>query len=126
MNWSALCMFCCGILIPVMMIVTGVIFIKSPPKKINLFFGYRTKGSMKSEKAWAFAHKYCGKLLIPFGLITLFPSLILAVFVFKMPEDIIGAVTAILCVLQTVPFLVVIALTENAISKNFDGTGSRR
>ncbi|MBE6623987.1 MAG: SdpI family protein [Ruminococcaceae bacterium] len=125
MNRFSVVMFICEVLIPVMMIVIGAVFIKMPPKEINSFYGYRTKASMKSKDAWDFAHKYCGKLLVPIGLITFFPSLILAVFVFNMSENIIGAVAATLCILQTVPFIVVIALTENAISKNFDKNGSR-
>ena len=126
MIWFSVFMFFCEILIPVMMIFIGVFFLKFPPKKINRFYGYRTASSMKSIYTWEFSHIYCGKLLIPFGLMTLFPSLILAVFVFNMPSDITSAVAGVLCVLQIVPIVVAIALTESAINKNFDKSGNRK
>ena len=42
-------MFVMSLVIPTVMIVTGTVFIKRPPKKINGIFGYRTRMSRKSQ-----------------------------------------------------------------------------
>ena len=34
---------------------------KFPPKKINYFYGYRTKASMKSQESWNFSQNYTSK-----------------------------------------------------------------
>lgn len=46
--------FICGI---AFLIAAGVQHF-FPPKRINLFYGYRTAASMKSEERWQFAQKY--------------------------------------------------------------------
>lgn len=60
----------------VLTVIFGFIFLKYPPKRINWFYGYRTSGSMKSQKRWDFAQKYsargmiqAGFLMIPAGLL---------------------------------------------------------
>ena len=45
-------MFMTTLLIPVMMIVFGLIFLKNPPKEINWAYGYRTSMSMKNQETW--------------------------------------------------------------------------
>ena len=59
------------LLIPILMILIGFMFIKKPPKNINIWYGYRTKMSMKSQEAWDFAHKMCGRLWIKLGILIL-------------------------------------------------------
>ena len=49
-------------------VVTGLILIVFPPKKINYFYGYRTKKSMASQEAWDYAQTRSGRALIIFGL----------------------------------------------------------
>ena len=45
-------------LIPILISFVGAMMFKHPPKKINLIIGFRTKESMKDEKAWIFANQY--------------------------------------------------------------------
>lgn len=59
------------LIIPISMIITGLVFRSSPPKKINLLVGYRTKRSMESQEAWNLAQKYLGELWLKTGLILL-------------------------------------------------------
>lgn len=49
-------------------IITGVIFLiaaliqqKYPPKRINAFYGYRTKRSMRNQEVWKYAQEYSSK-----------------------------------------------------------------
>lgn len=62
-------------LIPILILFVGAMMFKHPPKKINLIIGFRTKESMKDEKAWIFANQYCGKLWIKIGIIMLLISI---------------------------------------------------
>ena len=67
------------LLIPLMMIGFGRLFLTRPPRKINALFGYRTSMSMKNQDTWEFAHRYCGRLWLRWGLILL-PLLVLPLF----------------------------------------------
>jgi len=37
--------------------LVALVLSKFPPKKINYFYGYRTKASMKSQESWNFSQK---------------------------------------------------------------------
>lgn len=64
-----------GLLCPLLMLGFGLISRKHPPKTINCWYGYRTARSMKSQAAWDFAHRYCGRLWTWLGAILLqFPQ----------------------------------------------------
>ena len=55
-------MLCMALLLPLSMMAFGKLFLVRPPKEINCVFGYRTRRSMSSPEAWAFAHGFCGRL----------------------------------------------------------------
>lgn len=38
-------------------LISGILFKKNPPKEINLWYGYRTKRSMRNQERWDFAQK---------------------------------------------------------------------
>lgn len=65
-----------NIIIPVIMIVSGITFLLIPPKKINSFYGYRTRRSMQNIETWEFAHKFSGKIMFIVGIILLIISII--------------------------------------------------
>ena len=55
-------------LILAMIIFFGHVFMYKPPKSINFAYGYRTKRSTASKKAWAYAHQVCGALWYKGGI----------------------------------------------------------
>ena len=59
------------LLIPAMMLLLGRRFLTKPPRTINGTYGYRTRRSMKSQAAWDFAHRTCGRLWSRLGLVML-------------------------------------------------------
>lgn len=65
-----------NIIIPVIMIVSGITFFLIPPKKINSFYGYRTRRSMQNNETWEFAHKFSGKIMFIVGILLLIVSII--------------------------------------------------
>jgi uncharacterized membrane protein len=40
-----------------------------PPKKINLFYGYRTARSMSNQNVWDEANKYSAQLMTVYGVL---------------------------------------------------------
>ena len=111
-------------LIHLLMICIGTRFVKNPPFRINSVYGYRTARSMRSQAAWDFAHRYCGKLWRTMGWVML-PLSVLAMLL-ALGQDIDftsflgGAVAVIQCVIMFVPTLV---LTERALKQQFDSNG---
>ncbi len=51
----------------VIFVLAGAIMLQFPPKKINGFYGYRTKSSMKSQARWDFAQKYAAREMMKLG-----------------------------------------------------------
>lgn len=45
-------MFCCDLLIPLVMIFAGRMMQYHPPREINFVLGYRTARSMKNRETW--------------------------------------------------------------------------
>lgn len=117
-------MLVCDLLIPAAMIIFGTRFLKKPPSRINGVYGYRTARSMKSQAAWDFAHRYCGKLwramgwaMLPLSVLAMLPALGRDA---GFTGFLGGAVAAVQCVVMFVPTLV---LTEGALKRNFDSKG---
>ncbi|MGB5318592.1 SdpI family protein [Eudoraea sp.] len=52
-----------------LVLIGGLIFKKNPPKKINWWYGYRTKRSVKNQEQWDFAQKLGAKNMIKYSLI---------------------------------------------------------
>ena len=94
-------MLICDLLIPVIMLFFGYHWQKNPPKEINTGYGYRTRRSMSSQKAWNFAHTFFGELWIKLGWVTLavtFAVMVpLAFFTLEVePVGIVGGTMAFL------------------------------
>ena len=118
-------MFLTLTIIPLSMIIIGKYFTKSPPKKINKMFGYRTKMSMKNNDTWRFAHELSGKLMYKLGLISLPITTLPFIFVLGENEETIGNFSMILIIIQTVAIFIPIILTEKALKDNFDKDGTK-
>lgn len=119
-------MFCCDILIPVVMIVSGWMMWKHCPKNINGLMGYRTSRSMKNMDTWNFAHEYCGKLWRKIGWIILIPSIIIHIPLYGTKDNTIGVAGGILVTIQVIILIASIFPTERALKRNFTDDGIRR
>ncbi len=117
-------MLVCCMLLPAVMVVFGVIFIKHPPRKINPIYGYRTARSMKTPETWKFAHKYCGKMWKKAGLILLPLSLLAMLPVMGKNDNLIGIWSSTVLLLEMIPMIASLVLTERALAKHFDRNGN--
>ena len=122
--WVIMLLF--TMLIPLFMLGFGAIFAHSAPKKINYAFGYRSSMSMKNLDTWIFAHHYLGRLWVKLGVITLVPSVIAVALVFGKGADAVGMRSVIIAGLQLIPLIASAIMTEIALRKTFDKSGSRR
>ena len=119
-------MFIVTLLIPVMMIVFGLIFLKNPPKEINWAYGYRTSMSMKNQDTWDFAHQYVGKIWFKWGIGVAVISVVVMLLVISKDTDTVGWVGGGLAMVQILPLMGAIIPTEMALKRAFDKNGKRR
>lgn len=124
--WFWWFMFCCDLLVPVVMIISGRIMWKHPPRNINALIGYRTSRSMKNMDTWIFAHNYCGKLWWKIGWITLVLSIFIHIPFYGTLDDTIGTIGLILVTVQTIILICSMLPTERALKETFTEEGVRR
>lgn len=109
-----------NLLIPLAMIGFGSYFMKKAPKKINWIFGYRTPRSMKNKETWEFAHRYAGRIWFKTGWAVLLISMAAMLMLLGQDKETLGLIGAIMSLLQCVPLLAVIPITERALKKRFE------
>ena len=112
--WS---MLVCNLLMPVIMIVIGIIMMKSPPKKINHFVGYRTSRSMDNQESWIFANKHSGKLMIIYGAIAIIPSVVIMLPFYDRDDDTVGIISTVIMVFQLILIIIPVILTERILKR---------
>lgn len=116
----------CDLLVPILMIGSGRMMWKHPPKNINGIMGYRTTRSMKNMDTWKYAHNYCGQLWWNIGWIILMPSIIVHIPFYNSSESKIGILSCILCSIQCIILIIPVFLTERTLKRTFTDEGMRR
>lgn len=114
------------LLVPFVMIGLGKVFMQKPPKEISSIYGYRTSMSMKNKDTWEFAHRYCGRIWYRIGWVLLPCSVLPMFLVWGESDDMVGTWGGVICIVQTIPLVAAIILTEKALRKTFDRDGKRR
>lgn len=96
-------------------IIAAIIQIKFPPKKINSFYGYRTKRSMASQEAWDYAQTFSSKLMLRFGAGLCLLSLLLKdIKLPKIEYELVAATSIIILVV-----VIMLVITEKELKKRF-------
>lgn len=101
------------------MIAISLVTLIFPPKKRNAIYGYRTRSSMKSQEAWAFANAFSSKMMIAI-------SLVMIVLAAVLPLDQWGEIPRVLISMGIVIvlFVILFAVTEYQIKKRFQNSDS--
>ena len=81
--------------------------------------------SMKNEDTWQFAHLYMGRIWKISGIVTGAITLVVFLFLYGKGEDTVGTVGGVLCFIQMIPLIGVVAPTEKALHKAFDKDGKK-
>lgn len=113
-------------IIPIILIITGYLMYKYPPKEKNIVIGYRTKSSMRTQYTWDFAQVLCGKLWLRLGAVILPISLIVTMLFTHANEDVLEKLVMAVEIVQGVLLLSTIFIVEKALKDNFDRLGFRK
>ena len=108
-----------NIFIPLIMIVVGIILFLMPPKKINSFYGYRTRRSMQNNETWIFANKFSGKIMFFVGIILLIISIIITNILYDEETLNFGGNEIFILIFQLPILILAIIPTEIALKKKF-------
>ena len=126
MNGFYIYMLLTSLLIPVIMLVFGWIFLRQAPKKINVWYGYRSARSMKNEDTWVFAHQHIGRTWMLVGAVLLVISVIPMIAVYGKDDDTVSVVSLVLLFVQMLPMIMSLIPTERALKRTFDENGTRK
>lgn len=119
-------MFCCTLLIPIIMIIVGNSMRLGKFKTINSIVGYRTRRSMKNQQTWDYAHRECGLLWRRWGSTMLVLTVIAMLLFMGEDTDHIGVVGSVITVLQMIPLFLSIVIVEKKLREKFDENGLPR
>ena len=109
-NPLALILVCGGLIF----VAAGYIQQKFPPKKINHFYGYRTRKSMRDQESWDFAQTYSARQMQKMGAgITLLGGLVWLIDIHSIWSIGAGITLFILC-----PLLMMVKI-EMELKKRF-------
>lgn len=114
------------VLVPGILITTGSLFRKHPPKERNVLWGYRTSLAMKNEETWRFANLHGGKLMFRIGWLTLAVSLAGMLLTLFRSDEIVTVVSFALMMVQVAAVLGIIPVVERALRRQFDKDGNPR
>ena len=117
-------MLVCALITPVIMVITGIIFTKHPPKEINDLYGYHTKRSIQSPEAWKFANEYLGRLWLVGGLIMLLLSAAVMLLFFGRDEDTAGTACTVITCIQPALMVLLMIPVEIALKQKFGDKNS--
>lgn len=100
----------------IILIIAGLIMFKFPPKKINTFYGYRSKNSMKDQERWNFSQTYAAIEMMKYGGILSLSGII--GLLFKPNNHLLGLVLGLGIMILIIVFFVL--RVEKEIKKRFD------
>ena len=109
-----------GAIVPCVMFFCGCMMYRMWLKPNN-FAGYRTGMSMRNEDTWQFANRYSGLLWMKWSV----PLLAVSESLLYLWQPNAGTAEGLM-LLQLIPVVAVIPVTERALNKTFDWHGNRR
>jgi len=114
-----------NLLLAIAMVILGDQFLKSAPKKINRYFGYRTARSMRNRDTWQYAHAVCGLFVRRCESVMLGVSVVAMLCVLKSSQQVVAIVGYVLLGLQLLVLILAIPHTEKALRRTFNQLGVR-
>lgn len=107
----------CDMILPSTMIILGLVWSKSPVKKVNEASGYRTKRSMTSQEAWKAAQDIFARGCIRFGVFSVIVSVIIIEVGLNFMNQTITQITPILLGIQILFFITTYIPVEHGLKK---------
>lgn len=106
------------------MLLFGWLMLYKPPKRINGWYGYRTKMSMLNQDTWDYAHRVAGHIWIILGVGILPSSILLPLLLREWTH--VGDFIMIQIYVQIALLMSVIPLVEIQLHKRFNKNGIRK
>lgn len=113
-------LFVLVLLVPVIMFAVGVKWRINPPAFKTGRLAYRTEATERSEEVWYFAHGYCAKLFLRYGLILAVLSTLYMVFIKSYQQYYLWVLLA-----QMLVFCICVFLMDMFTKNLFDENGVR-
>jgi len=96
------------IVMPIILLISGYLIKKHPPRKPNIWYGYRTPRSMKNDDLWKEGNRYAANLLIYLSTFLVFVNILLSAFyqaeIFEDENSIITLSGIIVITITTILF----------------------
>lgn len=108
------------LLVPVIILIIGILYIKKPATHINWMHGYRTERSMRNQEAWDFAQRYFGDVCCRLGSCFILLTLILMISVSKQSQKNIITLGNIIGIGECFMMIYLLIPTERALKKKYD------
>ena len=105
--------------VPLLMIVGGLLMKKKPPKKINLWVGYRFARARKSQEAWDFAQSVSGRNLFITGI----PLLVVTTLLYWLLPEPQKTLHIILVIVQVAVLAAGLVHVNVLLKRQFDDKG---
>ncbi|EOG6905640.1 membrane hypothetical protein [Flavobacterium psychrophilum] len=99
------------IFISIVFLILGAMQFLFFSNKINYFFGYRTKKSMKNIENWKLSNKYASTILMLFSTFNILLFYSISFFINELSKNSIA-------VLFMLEFIILIYLTEKKLNQN--------
>ena len=119
-------LFICTLIVPVIVLLVGLLFLKVKIKDVNSVLGYRTSMSMKNQDTWDFANSYFPKVWIILSIGMIIVTLLLWLILNKQSESVVERAATAITLVQTALMVLSIVPCEIALRKNFDKDGNRK
>ena len=105
--------------IPVLMLLIGIRFVRVRPQSRNCRIYYRTARSMRNDRTNRFAHQVCGKFYLLFGKGSLLVTVILSLIFLRLPLSGYETASGVWLLVETIMLIVAVPLTEKALLHRF-------
>lgn len=112
-----------SLIVPLVMVVFGLIAMRGGPRKVNIWYGYRTPMASKNQDTWVFAHKYVGRLMLPMGIVLILVSV--GTIFLRDHGTVPGTLPGVLALIGVAMVIILIFPTEMALRRTFDKNGNR-
>lgn len=106
-----------------MLFISGVIFFLcaivmkyKPPKKINMWYGYRTSLSMSSERAWNLAQQHSAKSMFKYSFLQMVVGLISGYFLITEKYVLVTLMIELVVLLPLFTLMMILS-THNYLKK---------
>lgn len=119
-------LFICDLIIPIVLLLSGWLMLRRPPKAINDLVGYRTRRSCRNRDTWRFAHCCCGRLWLRLGAVLLPLSAAVHLPFLHAGETAMCILSLVLTAAQLAVMLVSVYFVERALKARFDENGQPR